>query len=167
MMKPQAEIVREMEDLVQKRLDLLKEYHTLSAVAMQCLEKNDTEELGRILDKRGALTAKVDALNAAIDSLVSLADEGCRGVIASLVMPGQHDSPCPEWGADIARSMKRTDRLLQDCVLFDARIISRAKAAQMEIQNQLGRVHAQRRIRSAYADKGASPNGTHIHYNTK
>jgi hypothetical protein len=167
MMTPQAEVLKSLEDLLFKRLDLLKLYPVLSAQAMQCLEKSDAEGLNEKLNERGLLTEKIDAVGAQIDTLVSRLDKDSGAIVISLMKPGAPNNDCPVWGVNIARSVERTYKLLQSCALFDEKLLSSAKALHMENQSQLCRIRAQRKINTAYYDQNATPNGSHIHFSSK
>jgi len=166
MMKPQDEILKSIEDLILMRLDLLKLYPVLSVNAMQCLEKNDMEGLGKKLDERSALIGKMDMIGIEINTLAQL-DGSYGAVIADLMKPGIQNKDCPEWGAKVIRSMERTYKLLQSCAFFDEKLIVCAKAVHMEIESQLGRIRAQRKINSLYTDQNATPNSAHILSSTK
>ena len=167
MMKPQAEILKNIEDLMLKRLDFLRLYPVLSVNAMHCLEQNDTEELGKKLDERGELTDKMNTLGIEINALLSQLDGNCGAVIAGFMKPGMQNKDCPEWGTNVARSMERTYKLLQNCALFDEKLIVRAKAMHVEIESQLGRIQAQRKINSLYTDQKAVLNSVHIQLSSK
>jgi hypothetical protein len=167
MMVPQAEVLKSLEDMLLDRLELLKLYPVLSAQAMQCLEKSDTEGFDKKLNERGLLTEKMDAVSAQIDTLVSRLDKDSGTLIKSLIKAGVQNKDCPVWGANIARSVERTYKLLQSCALFDEKLLSCAKALQMEIHDNLGHIRAQRKINAAYYDQNVTPNGAHIHFSSK
>jgi hypothetical protein len=165
MMTPRAEDLKCLEELLEKRLELLRLYPVLSAQAMHSLEKGDAEEFLRKLDERGLLIEKSDDVGSQIDRLVSRLDKD--GIMKNLVMPGTQNKDCPGWGTNISRSVERTNRLLQSCALFDEKLQSRAKALHMEIHDKLGRIRAQRKINTAYYDQNATPSGSHIHFSSK
>ena len=167
MTAPDAGLIHGIEELLSQRLDLLKMYPVLSVQAMQCLEQNDADGLNAKLDERGALVEKADALNRQMTALVSGMDEGNGRLMTRMLQAGADNSGCPEWGVNIARSVERTKKLLQGCALFDEKLLSYAKLAQADAQSQLGRIHAQRKINSAYNEQNAVPHGTHIHFSSK
>lgn len=167
MTMPQAEVLKSLEDLLAERLELLKLYPVLSTQAMQCLEKSDAEGFDAKLNERGLLTEKLDAAGIQINALVSRLDKESGDIIISLLKPEIQNKDCPGWGKNIARSVERTYKLLQSCALFDEKLLSRAKALHMEIQDKLGHIRAQRKINSAYYDQNAIPSGTHIHFSSK
>lgn len=167
MIVPQAEVLKSLEDMLLDRLELLKLYPVLSAQAMQCLEKSDTEGFDKKLNERGLLTEKMDAVGAQIDTLVSQLDKDSGALIISLIKVRAQNKECPVWGANIARSVERTYKLLQSCALFDEKLLSSAKALHMENQSQIIRIRAQRKINAAYYDQNVAPNGVHIHFSSK
>jgi hypothetical protein len=167
MMMPQAEVLKSLEDQLNRRFELLKLYPVLSTQAMQCLENSDAEGFDKKLGERGLLTEKMDAAGIQINALVSRLDKETGTIIRSLLKPGSQNKDCPGWGANIARSVERTDKLLQSCALFDEKLLSRAKALHMEIQDKLGHIRAQHKINTAYYDKNIIPSGTHIHFSSK
>ena len=167
MMMPQADNLKSLEDLLSERLELLKLYPVLSTQAMQCLEKSDAEGLDLKLNERGLLTEKIDIVGTKINTLVSRLDKESGSVIISLLKPGVQDKDFPGWGVNIARSVERTYKLLQSCALFDEKLLSRAKALHLEIQDQLGHIRAQRKINTAYYDQNTITPGTHIHFSSK
>ncbi len=167
MMIPQAERLKSLEELLLKRLELLKLYPVLSAQAMLCLEKSDAEGFDRKLNERGLLTEKLDAVGAQIDTLVSRFDNDNSDMILRLLKPGTQSKDSPGWGTNIARSVERTYKLLQSCALFDEKLLSRANALHMEIQDKLSHIRAQRKINTAYYDQNTTPTGTHIHFSSK
>ncbi len=167
MMMPQAESLKILEELLSKRLELLKLYPVLSAQAMLCLEKSDAEGFAQKLNERGLLTEKMDAAGVQIDTLVSQLDKDSSSMIISLMKPGTQSKDCPGWGTNIVRSIERTFKLLQSCALFDEKLLSRAKALHMEIQDKLSHIRVQRKINTAYQDQNTTPTGTHIHFSSK
>ncbi len=163
----QAETLKSIEELIRQRFDLMKLYPVLSVEAMQQLEKSDTEAFNRKLDERGILTEQADVLSTKINALVAELDDGIKGIVTNLITNGTSHNDCPEWGKNIARNMERTYKLLQSCALFNERLLSCAKALQLEIHGQLGRIQAQRKINSLYAEQNAVPHGAHIHFSSK
>ena len=163
----QAKVLKGIEDLLVQRFDLLKLYPVLSAQAMQCLENDDAEGFGKKLDERGLLIRQADALQLKMDTLVSQLDTGRGAIVTSLLKPGPQNTDCPEWGANIARSVEHTYKLLQSCALFDDKIMARAKTVSAEIQGQLVRIRSQRKINTAYSDQNTTPYGTRIHFSSK
>jgi len=167
MKHPTEEILLQIEALLQKRLELLKQYPSLSVEAMQLLESRDILGFDSKLDQRSLLASQVDAVSNEITALVSQMEYEGSLVITNILSSVDHAKVCPPWISGIARIMERTRKLLHNCVLFDAKLISQAQAAHADIETQLSGLQVQKKIQSSYSDNHASSSGMHIHISTK
>ena len=157
-MTHQAHLLHFIEDLLQKRLEVLKSYPVLSVEALHCLEKEDVQGFTQKLEERDALARKVDTLNAQLNETIAKLDEDKRSFIAQLTssgMSGTIEQNRPEWGESIARSMERTQKVLHNCVHFDARLNDCAQSLKSTLQKQLEHAQAQRKINATYLKQGA------------
>ncbi len=167
MMKPQVDLIKQIEQMLLARLDLLKLYPVLSAQAMQLLEESDAEGFLQKLTERGALIEKADALTGSIDALASGLDGSFGAAVSNLIKPGAASGGCPEWGVHAARIMERTQKLIRSCALFDKKLMASARAVSEQMQEQHGRTLMQRKINSLYTVKSADPHGAHIQFSSK
>ncbi len=167
MKHPDEDMLLQIEALLNKRLDLLKQYPSLSVEAMQLLENRNISGFDIKLEQRSELASQVDTVSNHIASLISLLSHGSSIVVAGIVSSGDQTTDCPPWTSGIARSMERTRKLLRNCALFDAKLMSHAHAVHADIQAQLAGVHAQKKIQNGYADHHAVSSGMHIHISTK
>ena len=167
MKHPNEALLLQIEALLQKRLELLKQYPSLSVEAMQLLENREISEFNLKLDQRSELASQVDAISNEIVALSSRMDSESSNAIVSILSSDDHATDFPPWVSGIARNMERTHKLLHNCVLFDAKLISQAKAAHADIEAHLTGLQAQKKIQSGYADNHAASSGLRNHISTK
>lgn len=167
MTRPQSEALQELQDLIQQRFGLLKNYPIFSVEAMEYLDNSNVEEFSNKLDERARLVEQVDAVNARIEAAARLLDEESGAIIKRLLQFDFQSFPCPDWGKGIARGLMDTQKLLANCVLLDARLHARAKELGAQIHAQLSRTRAQRKIDSSYAIQAAAASGVHIRGGSK
>ena len=167
MKHPDEDMLLQIEALLNKRLDLLKQYPSLSVEAMQLLENRDISQFDIKLEQRSELASQVDTVSNHIAALISLLSHESSIVVAGILSSDDQITDCPPWTSGIARSMERTRKLLRNCALFDAKLISHANAVHADIQARLAGVHAQKKIQNSYAGNHAASSGVHIHISTK
>ena len=167
MTKANEEILLQIDRLVLKRLDLLKQYPSLSVEAMQLLEKNDLSAFDMKLDQRSELAGQIDGISNEIAALILRLDHECGLIIASILTTNDQISNCPSWVLNIARSMEQTRTLLRNCVLFDEKLTAFARSVHADIEAKLAGIRVQRKIENSYTENHTTTSGMHIHISTK
>lgn len=163
----QKELLDNLEALMKERLQLLRLYPVLSVDAMQRLENDDLEGFVQKLNERDALTADMDALSSKMEAQITRLDPADACFLMPMVKPGTDIIPHPDWVTAVAQLAVQTQRLLKSCALLNAKLVSRAEAAESEIRSHIQHVQAERRIRNTYTVPGAASTGTHVLSSTK
>ncbi len=159
-------IIQKLEALLRQRLDLFKQYPVISVEVMQNLESGNIVEANCKLDERSSLASFIDELSQNILELSSqLIDE--QGIVADLLRLDTQIADYPVWASELAGCMDQTRKLLQNCSLFDAKIMSRAISVQQEIRSHLSNMRTQRKIQKSYAGRNEAAHGSHVRLSSK